>query len=195
MFNKLMTSPLSLIAFILIVIAVIGFVALRNPSEKLRKGMWGALAAGVALLLFVLIWPASPPPPPPEPLTGNVSIPAYGSVGMPFQNYMSFPVTFDFEAEGPWSMSELPDSITDAAGTGELADERYTLPGAPVGALILQRMETGEYELVGKQKTIEFQPHEKVLFLMNDFKTETAYSNNTGFLKLKWSCFNCIPLN
>jgi hypothetical protein len=192
MFNNLMTSPWSLIAFILIVTATIGFVAVRNPSEKLHKSMWGTLAAGIVLLLVAAIMPGAPPPPPPERLTGDFSVPAYGSAGMPFQNYMSFPVTFEFTASGQWSMSALPDSITGPEGTGKIADGRYTLPGAPIGGLILRHGAKGDYEFVGNKITLEFQPGAKVLFLMNDYKTDSAYSDNTGFLKVSWSCLNCL---
>jgi hypothetical protein len=193
MLNKLLTSPWSLLAFVLIVIAAIGFVAVRQPTEKLRKGLWGALAAGIALLLVAMIMPAAAPPPPPEPLTGNLSLPAYGSAGTPFQSYMSYPVTFEFTVEGQWSMNERPDSIIGPEGMAEIADERYTLPGAPIGGLILRHGEDGAYEFVGNKITMEFQPGEKVLFLMNDFRTDKAYADNTGFLKLNWSCSNCIP--
>lgn len=192
MIDKLLASPAALIAFILIVSVTIGFVVVRHPSVKVNRSLWAALAAGIALMLYAAFRP-EPPPPPKERLAGDVSVPAYAAAGTPFQNYMQFPVTMEFVAEGSWSTSERPGSITTADGTGETADERYTLPGAPVGGLIMRRVETGAFEYVGGKRTLELGPQERLLLLMNDFKTEKAYADNTGMLKLYWTCFDCIP--
>lgn len=192
MIDKLLASPAALIAFILIVSATIGFVVVRRPSVKMNRSLWGILAAGGALMVYAAFRP-EPAPAPQERLTGDISVPAYAAAGTPFQNYMQFPVTMEFAAEGRWSTSELPGSITTADGGAEKADERYVLPGAPAGGLVMRRVETGELEYVGGGKTLELGPQERVLFLMNDFKTEKAYADNTGMLKLRWTCFDCIP--
>ena len=193
MVNQLFASPFALIAFILMVAAAIGLVILRQPSTAVNRGLWIALLAGIGTLVYIALKPA-PPAPPAELLTGGISVPAYSSAGTPFQNYMSFAATFRFAASGKWSTSERPESITDAGGrTGEIADERYTLPGAPIGGLLMQRLSTGVYEYIGVDKTLELTSREEVLFQMNDFKTANAYSDNTGLLKIDWTCFNCIP--
>jgi hypothetical protein len=193
MVNQLFASPFALIAFILMVAAAIGLVIVRQPSVAVNRGLWFALLAGIGTLVYIALKPA-PPAPPGELLTGDISVPAYSSAGTPFQNYMGFAATFRFAATGQWSTSERPDSITDAGGrTGDIADERYTLPGAPIGGLLMQRLATGVYEFIGRDKTLELAAKEQVLFQMNDFKTSNAYSDNTGLLKLGWTCFNCIP--
>lgn len=192
MIDKLLASPAALIAFILIVSATIGFVVVRRPSVKMNRSLWAVLAAGGVLMLYAAFRP-EPAPPAKELLTGEISVPAYAAAGTPFQNYMQFPVTMEFAAAGRWSTSELPGSITTADGSGETADERYVLPGAPAGGLIVRRVETGELEYVGGKKALELGPQERILFLMNDFKTEKAYADNTGILKVHWTCFDCIP--
>jgi hypothetical protein len=192
MIDKLLASPVALIAFILIVCAAIGFVVLRRPSVQINRSLWAALAAGIVLLLYAAFRP-EPPPPPKELLTGSISVPAYVAAGAPFQNYMQFPVTMQFVAEGKWSTSDRPASITTADGSGETADNRYNLPGAPVGGLLMHRLQTGEIEYIGGRKTVELGPQERILLLINDFKTEKAYADNTGLLKLHWTCLDCIP--
>jgi hypothetical protein len=193
MINQLFASSFALIAFIVMVAAAIGLVMVRQPSAAVNRGLWTALLAGIGTLVFIALRPA-PPAAPAELLTGETSVPAYNSRGTPFQNYMGFAATFRFAASGQWSTSAQPDSITDANGrTGEIADERYTLPGAPIGGLIMQRVATGVFEYIGGDKTLELAAKEEVLFQMNDFKTANAYSDNTGLLKINWTCFNCIP--
>ncbi|HEX5055663.1 MAG TPA: hypothetical protein VFX02_04110 [Gammaproteobacteria bacterium] len=192
MIDKLLASPSALIAFVLIVSAAIGFVVFRRPSVRMNRGLWATFALGIMLMVYAALRP-EPPAPPKELLTGDISVPAYNSIGTPFQNYMKFPVTMEFAAEGRWSTTDQPDSITDANGGGETADERYILPGAPVGGLVMQRLAGGALEFVGVKSTIELGPQEQVMFLINDFRTDKAYADNTGMLKLNWTCFNCIP--
>jgi hypothetical protein len=192
MIDKLLASPAALVAFVLIVSATIGLVVFRRPSVRANRGLWTTLALGIALMVYAAFHP-EPAAPPKEPLTGDISVPAYNSAGTPFQNYMQFPVTMEFVAEGRWSTTDQPGSITDANGSGAIADERYILPGAPAGGLIMRRIAGGAFEFVGGKKTIELGPQEQILFLINDFKTDKAFADNTGMLKLNWSCFNCIP--
>lgn len=192
MIDKLLASPSALLAFVLIVSAAIGFVVFRRPSVKVNRSLWATLVLGIVLMVYAAFRPEAPEPPK-ELLTGNISVTAYSSAGTSFQNYMQFPVTMEFVAEGQWSTTDQPGSITDANGRDESTDERYILPGAPAGGLIMQRIATGEFEFVGGRKTIEFGPQEQVLFLMNDFSTDKAFADNTGMLKLNWTCFNCIP--
>jgi hypothetical protein len=192
MIDRLLDNPYTLIALILMVCATAGLVVLRRRSATVQRALWATLAAGIALILYAALSP-QPPEAPKEQLTGSISVPAYSAAGTAFQNYMRFPVTMEFVAAGQWSLTALPGSITGPAGTGETADARYTLPGAPVGGLILQRVETGAYEYIGARGTLEFGPEERILLLMNDFKAENAYADNTGILKLLWTCFNCIP--
>jgi hypothetical protein len=71
MIDKLLASPVALIAFILIVCAAIGFVVLRRPSVNINRSLWAALAAGIALMLYAAFRP-EPPPPPKELLTGSI---------------------------------------------------------------------------------------------------------------------------
>lgn len=192
MIDKLLASPLALLAFVLIVSSTIGFVVWRRPPAKANRSLWAALAAGVALLVYVALRP-EPPKPPKQLLSGSISVPAYLAAGTPFQNYMKFPVTMEFATEGQWSTTDRAGSITGPGGTGTTADERYVMPGAPIGGLVMQRLATGSFEYLGARKTVELAAQEKIQLLMNDFKTDKAYADNTGILKLNWTCFNCIP--
>src|SRR5688500_9566669 len=107
MIDKLLASPLALLAFILIVSSTIGFVAWRRPSVKVTRSLWTVLAAGSALMIYVALRP-EPPQPQKELLTGSISVSSYLAAGTPFQNYMKFPVTMELAAEGQWSTTDRP---------------------------------------------------------------------------------------
>lgn len=195
MIKELLTSYLTYIALALIAASVIGLFPGRVP-EKFRNGLFIPLLLGIALLIYAIVKSAEEPPEV-EPVAGEFSVPAYQSKGIPYVNYMSFPISVEFFAEGQWSASGQYRALVGPEGSIEEdgADRRFRLPGAKVGALILQREAGSAYEYVGRRITLELQPKEKVLFLINDYKTDKAYSDNQGEMKIRWICSNCRGQN
>jgi hypothetical protein len=179
------------IALVFIAASIYGLVARWMP-EKIRNGLYIPLLLGIALLGYVII-KSTEKPHEVELVTGEFTVPAYQSRGIPYVNYMSFPITVDFFADGQWSTSGHyhkqagPEGAEDEAP----ADGRYRLPGAKVGALILKRKTASEYEHAGRRKTLKLEPKEEVLFMINDYKTDKAYSDNYGEIKVRWVCNNC----
>lgn len=192
MLKELATNPLTYLALALIAAFATGSMYRQVLPANARRLLLAGGTAGVALLLYLVFRPPEPGPPP-KLLDGELSVPAYQSGGTPFQNYMKFPIRVEFTAGGQWSLNQYPDSVSGPGGrSAEPGDRRYRLPSAPAGALILQWPGTGEYELVGEKKIVELLPEQKLLFMINDFKSDKAYADNTGVMKIHWTCFNCL---
>lgn len=191
MFEKVLMNPFTYVALALIALSVYGLLSKRLP-EKLRNGLYIPLLLGTALLVYMVIRSPSEEPEI-ELVAGSFTVPAYQSLGIPYVNYMSFPITVDFVATGEWSTSGQYESRTGPEGdtAGKPADNRYRIGGVPAGSLIMQWKDSNAYEYAGKQKTVTLQPKQEILFLINDFKTEKAYSDNNGEVTLHWTCRNC----
>lgn len=192
MLDKLIAHPLTYLALALIALFFVGRIYRRMLPDKAYRSLPAILIAGAVLLAWVVFKPAEPEPPA-ERLEGELIVPAYEANGTPFVNYMKFPIKVEFRGEGQWSVSRYPDSVSGPAGqSGGEADSRRRLASAPHGSLIMQRPDTGQYEPAGRRKVVELKPGEKVLFLINDYKPDRAYADNTGTLNIYWTCFNCL---
>ncbi|MBN1379844.1 MAG: hypothetical protein JXA04_11495 [Gammaproteobacteria bacterium] len=191
MIEKLIASPLTYIALLIIGLAIYGLLSKRIP-EKFRNGVYIPIVLGIGLLLLVVVMPGRERREI-ELVTGEFTVPAYQSKGIPYVNYMSFPIAVDFISDGQWSTAKQYQSLIGPEGleSNKPADGRYRLPEAPIGALIMQWKSTSQYELVGSRKTLKLEPKEEVIFMINDYKTDKAYSDNYGEIKIRWTCQNC----
>lgn len=57
------------------------------------------------------------------------------------------------------------------------------MPNAPLGALIVRRA-SGEYEMVGGNKTLRLLPREAVYSCIND--SDGGHEDNVGKVKIEW---------
>lgn len=116
--------------------------------------------------------------------------------GTLFTNKSDLPETYRFFATGSWSYNRYAGLEHNAGGYPERPEalEHYKLPGAPEGALIVRRS-SGLYELVGTERELKLESQEKVYFTINDAtdgaRNQDAYSDNSGTLKVEWTCETC----
>lgn len=191
MIENLITNALMYVALLVLAASIFGLTSKRAP-EKVRNGLYIPILLAVALIIYIVMKPV-PDETPPETVTGEFTVPAYQSRGVPYVNYMSFPIEVDFVAKGEWSATRKSQDRVDPEGVvgGKKTDGRHRLTDSYQGALIA-RFENGEgYFYIGSAKSLTLQPKEKVLFYMNDFKASKAYSDNFGEVKVHWTCHNC----
>lgn len=194
MITKLMTNPLTYIALLIVAASIYGLLNRRTP-QNLRNGLYIPMLLGVGLIVYLVIRPPTMEEKP-EPLTGEFTVPAYQSRGVPYVNYMSFPIEVDFVAQGKWSTAQYYQTLVGPQGSTQEkeADGRYRLPGSYKAALIARFDGNPEYMYIGARKRIKLKSKQKILFYINDFKTEKAYSDNAGEMKVHWTCHNCKDL-
>ncbi len=118
---------------------------------------------------------------PTVPSQGEFYVDADDSTGFRFEAPETGTYTFLVSDDNKWQIDpEFEPSTADGIRGEKTGNAR--LPNAQYGELIMRR--NGDYERVGRERSIELARGERIHFLAND--GSDAYGDNTGIIKVRW---------